>query len=303
MKLFSVCWIQELDSGQTPRNNSREFIDRHNLKIRPFKSAISTPDGSRNSVIGHCKLPVTYKGVTKDIDFYIVPSLRQEIYMGLDFWQSFAIAPDIIPPIESIELEPIETNTSSPCFHELSPDQNLQLQAVMAEFPSFEKLGLGRTILLSHRIDTGDAVPIKCKHYPLSPPRQAEVYGELDRMLHLGIIEESNSPWCFPIVNIRKPGKIRLCLDSRRLNAITKKDSHQLPHINGVLSRLQDTQFISKIDLKDAFFQIPLTNSSKEKTTFAVPGRPLYQYTIMPFGLCSGPQSMSHLMDKESICL
>lgn len=168
----------------------------------------------------------------------------------------------------------------------------------MSEFPSFEKLGLGCTNLLEHHIDTGDSVPIKCKHYPLSPPRQAEVYQELDRLLEMGVIEESNSPWCFPIVNVRKPGKVRLCLDCRRLNSITKKDSYPLPHINGLLSRLKDTHFISGIDLKDAFFQIHLSDSSKEKTAFAVPGRPLYQYRVMPFGLCNGPQAMSRLMDK-----
>lgn len=87
-------------------------------------------------------------------------------------------------------------------------------------------------------------------------------------------------------------------MDSRKLNAITKKDSYPLPHINGLLSRLKDTHFISGIDLKDAFFQIPLTGASKEKTAFAVPGRPLYQYRVMPFGLCNGPQAMSRLMDK-----
>ena len=114
----------------------------------------------------------------------------------------------------------------------------------------------------------------------------------------MGVIEESNSPWCFPVVNVRKPGKVRLCLDSRKLNIVTKKDSYPLPHINGLLSRLKDTHFISGIDLKDAFFQIQLTESSKEKTAFAVPGRPLYQYRVMPFGLCNGPQSMSRLMDK-----
>lgn len=240
---------------------------------------------------------MTYKGVTKNITFYVVPSLCQEVYFGLDFWRSFPIALEIIPAIETIDFEVSEKNKNI-CFHDLSAEQTLQLEAVTSEFPSFEKLGLGRTTLLSHNIDTGDSVPIKCKHYPLSPPRHAEVYEELDRLLTLGIIEESNSPWCFPIVNVRKPGKIRLCLDSRRLNAITKKDSYPLPHINGLLSKLKDTEYISGIDLKDAFFQIPLTESSKEKTAFAVPGRPLYQYKVMPFGLCNGPQTMSRLMDK-----
>lgn len=97
---------------------------------------------------------------------------------------------------------------------------------------------------------------------------------------------------------VRKPGKIRLCLDSRKLNSLTKKDAYPLPHINGLLSRLQDTHFISGIDLKDAFWQIPLDKASKEKTAFAVPGRLLYHFIVMPFGLCNAAQRMSRLMDK-----
>ena len=50
--------------------------------------------------------------------------------------------------------------------------------------------------------------------------------------------------------------------------------------------------------MKDAFLQIKLSESSKEKTAFAIPGKPLYHYKFMPFGLCNGPQTMSRLMDK-----
>lgn len=89
-------------------------------------------------------------------------------------------------------------------------------------------------------------------------------------MLSLGVMEESNSAWSSPVVLHRKPGKNRLCLDSRKLNAVTV----------------------------DAFWQIPLERGSREKTAFTVPGRPLYHYTVMPFGLCNAPQTMSRLMDK-----
>lgn len=288
-----------LDSGASVSvlgKNCLEFIEKNNIKIRPFSSHVSTADGSRKNVLGHCKLPITFKNVTQDINFYMVPSLAQDVYLGVDFWSLFALAPNIIPQIASID--DVNVQKDGALFHELTPIQKLQLDNVILQFPSYEKSGLGCTNLLEHHIDTGDATPIKAKHYPLSPPRQKEVYEELDRLLKLGVIEESNSPWCSPVVNVRKPGKVRLCLDSRRVNAITKKDSYPLPHINGLLSRLKDTYFISGIDLKDAFFQIKLTESSKEKTAFAVPGRPLYQYRVMPFGLCNGPQTMSRLMDK-----
>lgn len=139
-----------------------------------------------------CSLPVSFKGVTKSILFYVVPTLTQEGYLGVNFWSAYALAPHIIPEILCIEHIP----NSDSLFHKINSEQRLQLESTILKFPSYEKVGLGCTHLLEHLIDTGDAVPVKSKHYPLSPPRQAEVYGELEGLLALGVIEESNSPWC-----------------------------------------------------------------------------------------------------------
>lgn len=64
-----------------------------------------------------------------------------------------------------------------------------------------------------------------------------------------------------------------------------------------ILSRLKETFFISSVDLKDAFWQIELDPASRDKTAFTVPGRPLYQFVRMPFGLCNAAQTMCRLMD------
>lgn len=117
-------------------------------------------------------------------------------------------------------------------------------------------------------------------------------------MLQLGVIEESQSPWSSHVALVVKPGKVRLCLDARKVNSVTVKDAYPLQLIDGILSRLPKARFITSLDLKDAFWQIPLDEASKEKTAFTVPGRPLYQFVTMPFGLCNAPQTMTRLMDK-----
>lgn len=104
-------------------------------------------------------------------------------------------------------------------------------------------------------------------------------------MLDLGVIEESKSSWSSPVVLVQKPGKVRLCIDSRKLN-------------DGILSRLPKAEFITSLDLKDAFWQIPLDSNSRDKTAFCIPGRPLYQFKVMPFGLTNSPHTMSRLIDK-----
>lgn len=70
-----------------------------------------------------------------------------------------------------------------------------------------------------------------------------------------------------------------------------------MPLIESILSRLKETFFISSVDLKDAFWQIELDPASRDKTAFTVPGRPLYQFVRMPFGLCNAAQTMCRLMD------
>jgi len=78
------------------------------------------------------------------------------------------------------------------------------------------------------------------------------LYEEVNRMISLGVIEESDSFWYSPVVLVQKPGKFRLCLDIRKVNAVTKRDAYPLPQIDAILSRLPKANFISSIDLKDA---------------------------------------------------
>jgi len=68
--------------------------------------------------------------------------------------------------------------------------------------------------------------------------------------------------------------------------------------IDGILSRIASTIFISSVDLKHAYWQIELEEESRPITAFTVPGRPLYQFVVMPFGLCNAGQSLCRLMDK-----
>lgn len=154
---------------------------------------------------------------------------------------------------------------------------------------------MGKTWVEKHVIDTADAVLLKQRHYPVSPAKEALIYEELDRMVSLGVVEQSNSPWNSPVTLVRRGEKSRLCLDARRLNECTVKDAYTLPHIDALLGLLQDTYFISSIDMKDAFWQIPLAEDSRPKTAFTVPHN---QFTVVPFGLCNATQRLCRLMDK-----
>lgn len=286
-----------LDSGASVSilgKNSAELISSLGIKIKQLKSYIQTADGTANPVTGHVFLPITYMNKTEILKFCIVPSLKSEIYLGINFWKKFNVAPDVISEVTD-DIKQSESGNQ----HQLTTKDRMELERIIKSFRSFETNGLGRTDLVVHNIDVGNHPPIKQRHYPVSPVIQDLIFQEIGRMISLGVIEESTSPWSSPVVLVRKAnGKSRLCLDSRKINAITKKDAYPLPIIDGLLGRLQETKYISSLDLKDAFWQIPLSDGAKEITAFTVPGRPLYQFCVMPFGLCNAPQTMCRLMDR-----
>lgn len=286
-----------LDSGASISclgSGAIEFLCNLDLSWTKLSSTVSTADGKSQSVLGYINVPVEYQNDVHPLKLFIVPSLAQKLYLGVDFWKAFQIAPNIISELD--ESGPTDKNSLA---HELLPRDQRRLQKIVESFPSFANKGLGQTTLTSHIIDVGDAEPIKQRHYPVSPAIQAVIDQELERMLRLGVIEESTSAWSSPVVIVKKAnGNARLCLDVRKVNAVTKKDAYPTPIVEGLLSRLTDTRFISSIDLKDAFWQIGLEETSRDKTAFSVPGHPLYQFRVMPFGLCNAPQRLCRLMDK-----
>jgi len=155
----------------------------------------------------------------------------------------------------------------------------------------------GFTDLIAHKIDTGDAKPIKQNYYRRSMKERAYVDAELEKMLANGVIRPSKSPWGAPVVLVRKKtGELRFCIDFRRLNEVTKKDAYPLPRIDECLDALEGSTYFSTLDLASGYWQVAMDPQDAEKTAF-VTHRGLYQWTVMPFGLCNAPATFCRLME------
>ena len=155
---------------------------------------------------------------------------------------------------------------------------------------------LGRTSLVQHTIDTGDAMPVKQRPYRTTPENKQEIDRQVDDMLQRGIIQESVSPWSSPVVLVKKKnGEMRFCVDFRAVDKVTKKDSFPMPLVADTLDALSGTQYFSTLDLKSGYWQIELHPSAREKTAF-VTHNGLYEFLVMPFGLTNSGASFQRLM-------
>lgn len=229
-----------LDSGANIScfgKDADKLVSSLGLKRKRISSAVKTADGTNQEIVGHVNVLVKYTDKTKLIRFYLIPSLTQSLYLGIDFWKAFGLNIGSSTIAEIGIQDPIKSNT-----HLLSSDQSFRLQQVIKSFPSSDTEGLGKTNLITHSIVTPNCSPVKQRYYAVSPAVQNLMDVELNRMIALGVVEESQSPWSSPVVLIRKDTvKNRLCLDSRALNKVTTKDAYPLLLINGLLSRLGET--------------------------------------------------------------
>ena len=185
---------------------------------------------------------------------------------------------------------------------ELTSNQRARAAALLAKhvntFPALGTPITGRTEAVMHDIDTGSTRPIRCNPRKLSPTKIKIQQELVDKMLEEGQIEHSVSAWSAPTVLVtKKDGTTRFCVDYRRLNNSTKKDAFPLPRIDDSLNSLSGQSWFSTLDLASGYWQVRLSEDAKPKTAFATHSG-LFQFAVMPFGLCNAPATFERLMSQ-----
>ena len=125
--------------------------------------------------------------------------------------------------------------------------------------------------------------------YSLSQVERETLRNYINDMLRRGFIQPSTSPAASPVLFVKKAnGALRLCVDYRGLNAITRPNRYPLPLVSDLLDTIRGSRIFSKLDLKSAFNLLRVAKGDEWKTAFRT-NEGLYEYLVMPFGLKNAP--------------
>ena len=171
-------------------------------------------------------------------------------------------------------------------------EENLEIVATSSE-------ELTPSDLPPHKINLiPGAKPVKQRCYRLVKFKSDILKEELIKLINKKLIEPSCSEWSSPIVLVpKKNGKWRLCIDYRKVNDLTVKDSYSLPYIDEIFDSLDGAQIFTTMDLYSGYHQILMDEESVEITTFTTKfGN--YQFKVMPFGLTGAPATFQREMNR-----
>ncbi|UYV82343.1 hypothetical protein LAZ67_21001753, partial [Cordylochernes scorpioides] len=186
----------------------------------------------------------------------------------------------------STDLEETKKNRLLTCLNEFS------------DIFDFEKKSFPVSGEIKHKIDTSDYPPVRQRPYTVSPAERRVIQSEVEKMMETKIIRPSSSPWASPVILVRKKdGSLRFCVDYRRLNKMTKKDVYPLPRIDDALDTLSGSRYFSTMDMRSGYWQIEVDDKDREKTAFITPDG-LYEFNVMPFGLCNAPATFERMIDN-----
>ena len=233
-----------------------------------------------------------------------------------------AIAPDTETGEKELPLPSTEVELAEPTLR--TPTQNIRLDNIQAELEAYRKSkDVDPALILptqyheyldvfsrkdaktlpphrnyDHAIELlpGKEPPYG-PLYSMSRDESEELLRELKSQLDSGFIRASRSPAASPVLFVKKPGGgLRFCVDYRGLNAITVKNRYPLPLITETLARLSRARKYTKLDIISAFNRLRIKDGDEWKTAFRT-RYGLFEYLVMPFGLCNGPASFQNFIN------
>lgn len=184
---------------------------------------------------------------------------------------------------------------------DLTPAQVKEVKLILRKYNMWNRIGLLRT---------GDkmAMPLKPEFvgkechsapYPISKHKQKLMDPFLNALEKDGVIEDSKATdFSSPCLIIIQKGRPRFVVDCREINARCIPDPYPLPRQDQVLNAVDGSAYISLFDIQKAFFQLPIMDEDRDKTTFVTPHRGAKRFTRALMGYLGSPAFCQRQLDR-----
>ena len=225
-----------------------------------------------------------------------------DVYRNMQSYMQGVDEPDVVEKNTGSESQSpstgIEFNFGDSPLTEADKNRLQTKLLKYADVFSQHEYDLGLTNAVKHEIKLIPGPTIRERPRPLPARDFEDARLHIQSLLDAGIIKPSNSPYASPIVLVRKKnGKLRLCVDYRKVNLRTIRDSYPLPKIEDMFAALHGSEWFVTMDLKMGFHQIAMDESSKDITAFVCPFG-LYNFERMSQGLVNSPLTFQRLMER-----
>jgi hypothetical protein len=309
-----------LDTGSTISIVSMKFFKTIQsnkqvvTSIQTVTNSAITANGSHVNFQYRADVHIKIQHLSWTFPFLVSNNLPVDVILGLDFIQYTnmninAARRQISFPYDTTLMlydsgpsyyEEEEKHADSPTFGtQLTQKQIQEFTQLIGKFPTTVTKKVGETKLIEYDIQLKSDKVIRSRPYYYAPPKLDLMRKHVQELLEKGIIRPSDSSYSSPAFLVGKKGtdKTRLVVNYKELNNIMEIPNWPVETVESAFQNLGSGTVFSTIDLVSAYNQIPLTERSKQFTSFVVPTGQ-YEYNRIPFGIASGSMVLSKLMDK-----
>ena len=268
----------EMDSGSPITIIPRSFYENNlkHLPISPTNYTFGSYSQSTVDLFGFITVMVCLESVSVSAIVYVA-ALEYKPLVG----RNLMVACGISPSLQRMSVSSLSISCYEKRYPELFAD-------TIGRIPSGQHRICLKPNAVPHAISQPRPIPLA---------KREAVCQALEKMKSDGIIEPVEcSEWVHPLVSVfKKDGSVRICNDLQHLNKQIIVQRFVIPSIDELMVKLSGARIFTKLDLRNAFYHMPLTVESRKLTAFLTP-LGLFQYKVLPMGLSSSPAAWQKFM-------